>query len=127
MAALTADVTSLDRALSEEAGSSRLVDFVVDAEADTPDGVADTVAGTLEYEALRAALEHLPGRARHLLARRYGLDGDEPATLRELAAELGISRERVRQLQERAEMALVQLLRHPGTARAPGVPEVVPA
>ena len=114
VAALTADVTSLDRTLSEEAGSSRLVDFVVDAETDAPDSVADTVAGTLEYEALRSALEHLPGRARRVLVRRYGLDGDKPATLRELAAEHGISRERARQLQECSERSPLGLPPAPG-------------
>jgi RNA polymerase primary sigma factor len=40
------------------------------------------------------------------LVRRYGLDERKRATLRELAAELGISRDRVRQLQREAENEL---------------------
>ena len=43
------------------------------------------------------------GRPRRVLVRRHGLDGREPATLAELGEELGVSRERVRQLQRAAE------------------------
>ncbi len=52
-------------------------------------------------------------KARYVLVRRYGLDDLEPPTLAELAEELELSRERVRQLQREAE----SLLRY-GTKRA---------
>ncbi len=123
VATAEADVASLDRTPFGDTGA-RLVDFVADA--DTLDAVSEAVSGTLEHEALRAALEHLPGRARHVLVRRYGLDGNEPVTLRELAAEFGISRERVRQLQEWAERFLSAHLRRPGQSAATRA-EVVPA
>jgi RNA polymerase primary sigma factor len=45
----------------------------------------------------------MSARERHVLVRRYGLDEKEPATLAELGAELGVTRERVRQLQRNAE------------------------
>jgi len=54
------------------------------------------------------SLEKMSARERHVLVRRYGLDGREPATLAELGAELDISRERVRQLQRKAERGLPQ-------------------
>jgi RNA polymerase primary sigma factor len=41
-----------------------------------------------------------------VLVRRYGLDGEKPATLADLSEELEVSRERVRQLQREAERAL---------------------
>ncbi len=54
------------------------------------------------------------GEARYVLMRRYGLDEQDPPTLAELAAELGVSRERVRQLQREAEYLL-----RSGTKRTP--------
>jgi len=52
------------------------------------------------------SVERLPERQRCVLVRRYGLDGKEPATLAELSEELGVSRERVRQLQRETEGVL---------------------
>lgn len=48
------------------------------------------------------AMSDLPSRERMILSRRYGLDGNEPATLGDIADDLGISAERVRQLQNAA-------------------------
>ena len=81
----------------------RISDFVEDEEAS---GTRDAVIGELEVEHLKAAIERLPERARYVLVRRYGLDDGEPATLLSLGAELGISRERVWQLQREAERAI---------------------
>jgi RNA polymerase primary sigma factor len=55
---------------------------------------------------LKEAIERLPERARYVLIRRYGLDDRNPATLAELGDELEISRERVRQLQNKGEQRL---------------------
>ena len=52
------------------------------------------------------SVARLPERQRRVLVRRYGLDGEKPATLADLSEELEISRERVRQLQREAERAL---------------------
>jgi len=57
----------------------------------------------LETHRLMESVERVPERQRRVLVRRYGLDGKEPATLAELSEELGVSRERVRQLQREAE------------------------
>ena len=51
---------------------------------------------------LSAALDRLNPRMRHVLAQRFGLDGAVPQTLEEVGAGLGITRERVRQLESRA-------------------------
>ncbi len=56
---------------------------------------------------LRAALRRLPERERRVLIGRYGLDGRKDATLADRSRELGISRERVRQIQLKA----IQLLK----------------
>ncbi len=88
------------------------LDFVADE--DSGPAMRDTLAGTDALEREEAeGLEHLrallgqwlvdlPRREQAILNLRYGLDGREPKTLEEVGAELGISRERVRQLQARA-------------------------
>lgn len=52
------------------------------------------------------ALESLDPKARRILRHRYGLDGAETKTLRELGSDYGVSRERIRQLQVRATQKL---------------------
>lgn len=51
---------------------------------------------------LREALGELPSRERLILERRFGLEGREPETLGEIAKDLGVTAERVRQLQNAA-------------------------
>ena len=53
-------------------------------------------------EELAGALEQLNPRMRRVLSLRFGLDGEPPQTLEEVGSELGITRERVRQLETRA-------------------------
>jgi DNA-directed RNA polymerase, sigma subunit (sigma70/sigma32) len=55
----------------------------------------------LEKE-LHDIISKLPEKERKVLELRYGLNGNEPLTLREIGDALGISRERVRQLETRA-------------------------
>ncbi len=98
------DATSLNEPASNEDGASRLGDLVAGkAASDAPDAV---VVSEIEAAGLRDAIERLPEKARYVLVRRYGLDDRDPPTLAELAAELELSRERVRQLQDEAERLL---------------------
>jgi RNA polymerase primary sigma factor len=60
----------------------------------------------MEVSWLREAIGRLPERHRRVLVRRYGLDEQEAATLLQLAEELGVSKERIRQLQREAERML---------------------
>jgi RNA polymerase primary sigma factor len=94
------DATSLNRSLSSEEDSSELGDFIED---ERESGVASEVVRELERRRLLQSVERLPERQRRLLVRRYGLDGEEPATLANLSEELGVSRERIRQLRREAE------------------------
>jgi len=66
-----------------------------------------------QHRRLEQALNQLPERDRLIVRRRHLLD--EPATLRELADELGVSIERVRQLERRALTRLKTLLHEPPT------------
>jgi RNA polymerase primary sigma factor len=60
-------------------------------------------------QSVTSNLEVLPSRERRVLKLRFGMGGGKPKTLREAGAILGISRERVRQIENRALMRL----RHP--------------
>ena len=97
------DATSLNQPLSSDEGSSELGDLVED---ERESGVVGEVVRGLETRRLMESVERLPERQRRVLVRRYGLDGEKPATLADLSEELEISRERVRQLQREAERAL---------------------
>jgi RNA polymerase primary sigma factor len=97
------DATSLNQPLSSDEASSELGDFVED---ERESGVVGEVVRELETRRLMESVARLPERQRRVLVRRYGLDGEKPATLADLGEELGVSRERVRQLQREAERAL---------------------
>jgi RNA polymerase primary sigma factor len=97
------DATSLNQPLSSDEGSSELGDLVEDERESEEAGEA---VRELETRHLMESVERLPERQRRVLVRRYGLDGEKPATLADLSEELKVSRERVRQLQREAERAL---------------------
>jgi RNA polymerase primary sigma factor len=97
------DATSLNQPLSSDEGSSELGDLVED---ERESEEAGEVVKELETRHLMESVERLPQRQRRVLVRRYGLDGEKPATLADLSEELKVSRERVRQLQQEAERVL---------------------
>jgi RNA polymerase primary sigma factor len=99
----TPDATSLNKALGVEEGAAELMDVVEETHAtETPDAVIQE----METAGLWAAVGRLPERARYVLVRRYALDGREKSTLADLAEELDLSRERIRQIQSEAEKRL---------------------
>ncbi len=96
------DATSLNKPLGFDEGTE-LGDLVEDEQASDAPGA---VMQELELVQLREAVEKLPERMGYVLIRRYGLGGLKPATLAELADELDISRERIRQIQREAVQTL---------------------
>ena len=80
-------------------GESLYGDLIQDTNSAGPD--VET-ADRLRATELADALDRLNPRMRHVLAHRFGLDGVAPQTLEEVGAGLGITRERVRQLEARA-------------------------
>jgi RNA polymerase primary sigma factor len=80
-------------------GESLYGDLIEDVNSKTPD---ETTSQRLRARELANALSGLNPRMRRVLALRFGLDGESPQTLEEVGAGLGITRERVRQLESRA-------------------------
>jgi RNA polymerase primary sigma factor len=105
------DTTSLNKPLGFGEDATELGDLVEDEQASDAPGA---VMQEMELVQLREAVENLPERMGYVLMRRYGLGSLKPATLVELADELGISRERIRQIQREA----VQTLRRGQYAQA---------
>jgi RNA polymerase primary sigma factor len=94
---LVEDPVSLETPVGD--GESLYGDLIEDTKTDRPDIVT---ANHLRSAELGQALQRLAPRMRHVLTRRFGLDGEPPQTLEEVGSDLGITRERVRQLESRA-------------------------
>jgi RNA polymerase primary sigma factor len=94
---LMTDPLSLESPIGD--GDSVYADLIEDRDSESPHAASATKARTAE---LAKALESLEPRMRQVVERRFGLDGQKPQTLEELGAELGVTRERVRQLELRA-------------------------
>ena len=87
---------SLQTALSEDAD---LADLIPDENAPAPELIASRM--TLRTS-IGKALNNLNDRERMVITRRFGLDGENPLTLTELSHEMGLSSERVHQIEANA-------------------------
>ncbi len=89
---------SLEAPIDED-GDSTFGDFVEDVNSPAP---ADEVASLLLHEQLDEALDRLPPREAQILRLRYGLEDGRVYTLEEVGQTIGVTRERVRQLEAQA-------------------------
>jgi RNA polymerase primary sigma factor len=94
---LVEDPVSLETPVGD--GDSMYGDMLEDVNAEQPELVLGELLRGVE---LQIALEKLSDRMRHVLELRFGLAGETPKTLEEVGTELGVTRERVRQLESRA-------------------------
>ena len=85
-----------------------LLDTLVDHS--VPDPLRDMM-NREDTAGLRQSLTRLSGIEREVIERRFGLDGEEAGTLKEVGAVLGLSRERIRQIEEKAKEKLRSNLR----------------
>jgi len=100
---------SLDMPTDDE-GNSELGDFIEDEDSLAPD---DAVSSSMLRELLQGILQDLPPREVRILQLRYGLVDGETYTLEEVGGKLGVTRERVRQIEAQA----LSRLRHPTHSR----------
>ena len=94
---LVEDPVSLETPVGD--GESLYADLIEDVHSDQPD---ESTAKRLRSVELADALTHLNPRMQRVLSLRFGLADGKPQTLEEVGAGLGITRERVRQLEARA-------------------------
>jgi len=85
--------------LDEDGRAMNIGDMLADEKAGTPE---DFALRDDELATIRRLLDAIDEREARILRLRFGLDGQEPLTLKQIAAEIGISRERVRQIADEA-------------------------
>jgi RNA polymerase primary sigma factor len=90
-------VTSLDTPVGDD-GETALGDLV----ATSPDEAAEEVQSAMERDSLRKAVGKLPEDEREVIVRRFGLAGEDPKTLQQVADELESTRDRVRRIERDA-------------------------
>ncbi|TEU01538.1 MAG: sigma-70 family RNA polymerase sigma factor [Anaerolineales bacterium] len=95
---------------TEQEGDAVIGDFIEDQDAPAPEEI--TLQEILE-ERVQELLETLPHREALVLRLRYGLESGEVHTLKEIGEKMGITRERVRQIEAQA----LRRLRNPGLRR----------
>jgi RNA polymerase primary sigma factor len=96
---------SLEKPVGDE-DESELGDFVAD------DGISEPFEEASEHlqrEGIRRALDALPERERQVIELRYGLSGMEPLTLEEVGRAFGVTRERIRQIENNTLKKLKRL------------------
>ncbi|MFL5883980.1 MAG: sigma-70 family RNA polymerase sigma factor [Thermoleophilaceae bacterium] len=89
---------SLETPVGAGEGETRLADFIEDSGEDAP---LEVVSKDMRQDDLETALRTLQWRERRVLELRYGLSSEEPMTLEAIGGEVGVTRERVRQIESR--------------------------
>jgi RNA polymerase primary sigma factor len=98
---------SLDQPI-RDGESFQIADIVGDEESENP---FETLRDKDMLEEVEELLDVLDGRERMIINSRFGLDGQEPMTLEEVGETIGVTRERIRQLQNSALLKLRAALR----------------
>lgn len=110
MLRLNERITSVDTPIGGE-NDKALLDIIADEKEFSPE---ESLQDSDIKSNIVTWLEELNSKQREVLARRFGLMGYEPSTLEDVGAEIGLTRERVRQIQVEALRRLRDMLGHQG-------------
>lgn len=102
-------VSSLDVAVDED-GETSVGDLVADHKAESG---YDNLVKEANSQIVRAVLDTLPTREGEIMKMRFGIDQEKAMTLEEVGKAYGITKERIRQIENKA----IRKLRHPARAR----------
>ncbi len=100
---------SLDASLGEDSNTN-VAEVVADERAETP---FQQLRTKFDHELIRKLVQKLPKREEKILRLRFGLDGGEEQTLEEVGEKFGLTRERIRQIQNEAFKKLRVLMDNP--------------
>jgi RNA polymerase primary sigma factor len=94
---------SLDASFSNDQEENSLVDYLADDNLESPD--EQTYVNALSDD-MQKALDTLTDRERQILSFYFGIEGEEPLTLEEIGKRMNLTRERIRQIKEKAILRL---------------------
>jgi RNA polymerase primary sigma factor len=107
---ITQAVSSLDVAVDDD-GETSVGDLIADSRAENP---FNNLAKEANRQIIESVFDTLSNREAEVLRLRFGIGADKPMTLEEVGTHFGITRERIRQIENKA----IRKLRHPLRARA---------
>ena len=113
---LNTDAISMEMPLSDEKTAATLGDLVEDMSANPESG---PIADMIEQDLITQLLNKLSAREQQILRMRYGLEGSNEKTLREIGEKLNVTRERIRQLEIEAINRLRRFYDEMGEFRHP--------
>ena len=90
---------SLEVPVGDESNSKSIADFIEDKSVASP---AQNVFGQLRSEKLKKLISTLNDKEQKVILMRFGFDQDQPKTLEQTGSLLGVTRERIRQIEEKA-------------------------
>jgi RNA polymerase primary sigma factor len=107
---ITQAVSSLDVAVDDD-GETSVGDLIADSRAENP---FNNLAKEANRQIIESVFDTLSNREAEVLRLRFGIGADKPMTLEEVGTHFGVTRERIRQIENKA----IRKLRHPLRARA---------
>jgi RNA polymerase nonessential primary-like sigma factor len=111
MLKLNERINSVDTPIGGDEENKALLDIIADEQGTQPENQVQT--NDMKLNIIKW-LEELNPKQTEVLARRFGLLGHEPATLEDVGIEIGLTRERVRQIQVEALKRLKDIMRQHG-------------
>lgn len=107
---ITQAISSLDVAIDDD-GETSMGDLIADNHAENP---FNNLVKEANRQIIESVFDTLSNREAEVLRLRFGIGADKPMTLEEVGTHFGVTRERIRQIENKA----IRKLRHPLRARA---------